>query len=83
MKPLATAYDNIRLTRRKVNIAQEEIARHRSGPRRDEALMRAASLTEELVRAVQDFADLGYEKEVAAILGHSIANDRPALQGVH
>ncbi len=83
MTPLATAYDNIRLIRRKVNIAQEEVARQAPGPRRDAAVMRVAALTEDLVRAVQDFADLGYEEQIASFLAKSREVDRRAAYGVH
>lgn len=79
MKPLANAFDNIRLTRRKVNIAQQEIERQDPGPRRDEAVMRAVSLTEDLVRAVQDFADLGYEQELASMLAKTNNKDPRTL----
>ena len=68
MTPLATTYDNIRLIRRKVGIAQQEVASIEPGPRRDQAVVRVVSLTQELVRAVQDFADLGYEEKVAEML---------------
>lgn len=83
MTALASAYDNIRLTRRKVNIAQEEIARHAPGPRRDQAVMRVVSLTEDLVRAVQDFADLGFEEEIASILVHPTEVNRQAAYGAY
>ena len=83
MTSLTNAFDNIRLTRRKVSIAQDEIARYGPGPRRDEAVVRAATLTADLVRAVQDFAELGYEKEVAALLGHSLDHVSPAMQEMH
>lgn len=79
MTPLANTYDNIRLIRRKVNIAQQEVACFGPGPRRDEALMRVVSLTQDLVRAVQDFADLGYEEEVADMLTRSADMDRRAV----
>ena len=68
MTPLTNAYDNIRLTRRKVDIARQDIARHPPGPRRDEAIQRAMLLTEALVRALQDFAECGFEQEVATLL---------------
>ena len=68
MTPVATTYDNIRLIRRKVGIAQQEVASIDPGSRRDQAVVRLVSLTQELVRAVQDFADLGYEEEVAKML---------------
>ena len=72
------AYDNIRLLRRKIGIAQDEVARLNSGAQRDAAVMRLAALTDELVRALQDFADLGYEEEVAEILSRG----RPSQSNV-
>lgn len=83
MTPLATAYDNIRLMRRKVNIAQEDVARHPVGPGRDAAVMRVADLTGDLIRAIQDFADMGYEAEVADILARGTNEDRRAVYGLH
>lgn len=83
MTALATAYDNIRLTRRKVSIAQEEIGRQEPGPRRDEAVMLAVTLTEDLVRAVQDFADLGYEEELATILAKKHDVPLRAISGLN
>ncbi len=82
MAPLANAYDNIRLARRKVTIAQQEIARHAPGPRRDLAVLQAASLTEDLVRAVQDFAELGFEHEVATMLTHQVERDWRTVSAV-
>ena len=79
MTPLATTYDNIRLIRRKVNIAQQEVACFEPGPRRDEALKRVVSLTQDLVRAVQDFADLGYEEEIADMLASSADRERRVI----
>jgi len=62
------AYDKIRLLRRKLAIAREEISRIPQGSQRDAATVRAAKLTEELADAVQDFADRGFEEVVAQLL---------------
>ena len=84
MTPLANAFDNIRLTRLKVHIAQEEVTRYASGPRRDEAVVRVALLTEDLLRAVQDFADLGYEEVVANILIKDVSGRKHgSMQELH
>lgn len=68
MTPLAAAYDNIRLIRRKIRIAQEEIGGQASRSERDAAIMQLSSLTDDLVTAVQDFADAGFEEQVAGML---------------
>ena len=68
MTPLTVAYDTIRLIRRKVDIAQKDIVRLSPGPRRDEAIRRASILTDELVSALQSFAECGFEQEVATLL---------------
>ena len=84
MTTIETAYDNIRLIRRKINIAQEDVKRQTPGPRRDAAVMRVASLTSDLLRAVQDFADLGFEEEVACILKDvRDVNPGKVVQGLH
>lgn len=76
MTPIEAAYDNIRLLRRKVRIAQEAAAHETSQIARDEAVMRLADVTDDLLRALQDFADLGFEEHVAKMVS---AADRPAL----
>lgn len=83
MTPLATAYDNIRLIRRKVRIAQDEVARLSQGAHRDEAVVRVSKLSEDLVRAVQDFAELGYEEELAELLAGVTNVDRRQVYGLN
>jgi len=68
MSPFAAAFDNLRLVRRKIRIEQEAAAREPVGPLRDAAIMRAQDLTEDLIRCLQDFADMGYEERIASII---------------
>lgn len=68
MTPLAAAYDNIRLMRRKIRIVQDELSAASTRPARDAALVQLSDLTDDLVRAVQDFADAGFEEELAALI---------------
>lgn len=68
MTPISAAFDNVRLIRRKLRIEHETIAREPIGPNRDAAVMRAKDLTDDLIRALQDFADMGYEEEVSLVL---------------
>ncbi len=77
------AYDNIRLLRRKVNIAQDEVARLTVGPQRDAAVVRVAALTDDLVRALQDFADMGYEEDVARLIAGEGPTDQRNVFGLH
>lgn len=68
MTTIDTAFDNIRLIRRKIRIAETELAEIPLGSQRDASLIRLSNLTQDLVRALHDFADLGYEEEVAVHL---------------
>ncbi|WP_375280513.1 hypothetical protein [Pseudooctadecabacter sp.] len=83
MTPLSTAYDNIRLIRRKVDIAQRELESLPAGHRRDQGVMRLASLTDDLVRAVQDFAEMGYEEQVFQMLSEDAVDMRRTVSGLH
>ncbi|SLN58190.1 hypothetical protein [Pseudooctadecabacter jejudonensis] len=83
MSPLAAAYDNIRLIRRKVDIAQGELEGLPIGSRRDDGIVRVAKLAEELVRAVQDFADMGYEEEVLRLLEDHSDFSQSKAGGMH
>lgn len=83
MTPLSTAYDNIRLIRRKVDIAQQELENLPSGPQRDQGVMRLAKLTDDLVRAVRDFAELGYEEQVFQLLADQAVETRRSVRGMH
>lgn len=71
MPSASEVFDTIRLTRRKVQIARDAVRNHAPGPRRDEAVLRAAILTEELLCAIQKFAQLGFEEDVARLLQNS------------
>lgn len=68
MSPFAAAYDNIRLVRRKIRIEQEAAAREPVGARRDAAIMRSKDLMEDLIRCMQDFADMGYEEKISEMI---------------
>lgn len=65
MTSLGAAYDNIRLLRRKIAIAEEQLVDLPHGSHRDEVVMQVSNLTHDLVRALHDFADMGYEEDVA------------------
>lgn len=71
MTAFGAAFDNIRLIRRKIQIEQATIARAEFGAERDQALARVAALSDDLIRAVNDFAELGYEARVAALIAQS------------
>lgn len=71
MTALAKAYDNIRLLRRKVEIAQAEDRSLLTPSERDKAMVHLNHLKDDLVRALNDFADLGFEEEIAEII-HAI-----------
>ncbi|MCF2872101.1 hypothetical protein L0664_13580 [Octadecabacter sp. G9-8] len=65
MTTICAAFDNIRLIRRKIRIAEEELDAIPQGTQRDASLIRLSNLTQDLVRALHDFAELGYEEVVA------------------
>ncbi len=67
MTPLSAAFDNIRLLRRKIRIEKEIVARS-AGSERDEALVRSQDLINDLLRALDDFAEMGFEKQVSELL---------------
>lgn len=71
MTAFGAAFDNIRLIRKKITIEQETLGQCGSGAERDAALARLAGLSEDLIRAVIDFADLGFEARVAAMIAQS------------
>lgn len=83
MTPLSTAYDNIRLIRRKVDIAHQELASLPAGHRRDQGIMRLAALTEDLVRAVRDFAEMGFEEQVFQMLSENTVETQRSASGMH
>jgi hypothetical protein len=68
MTTIATAYDSIRLIRRKICIAEAELSNMPLGPQRDATVMQLTNLTRDLVRALHDFAAMGYEEDVADML---------------
>lgn len=68
MTSLAAAYDNIRLIRRKIAIARRAATLGGPNADRDAAIVRAASLADDLVDAVQDFADAGFEQQVVDLV---------------
>lgn len=65
---VSAAYDNIRLIRRKIQIEQQLVEDNECGARRDEAMMRGAHLSEDLIRALNDFAALGYEDRIVQMI---------------
>lgn len=68
MTSLAAAYDNIRLIRRKIAIARQAVALEGPNAARDAAIIQVASLADDLVDAVQDFADAGFEQQMADLV---------------
>ena len=76
MDAFSAAYDNIRLMRRKIRIAQEAADSEIPGIARDEAVIRVAALSEELIRLLHDFADMGFEECVAEMI--ATEGQRPA-----
>lgn len=80
MTAICAAFDNIRLIRRKVRIAEIEIKDLNPGPKRDMAMLRLSRLTTDLLRALNDFAELGYEEEVAKMLEQSMLPQRQQVQ---
>lgn len=68
MATIDRAFDNIRLIRRQIRIAQLEAKELAVGAQRASALLRLSNLTDDLIRALNDFSDLGYEQQVADIL---------------
>ncbi len=68
MMPLTVGFDRIRLLRRKILINRQEIAVQSVGKARDAAVLHAAALTEELLTALQDFADAGHEQYIADLI---------------
>lgn len=71
MTAFGAAFDNIRLIRKKIQIEQATLLQSSSRVERDAALARIADLSDNLIRAVSDFADLGYEARVAAMIAQS------------
>jgi len=65
MSTITAAYDNIRLLRRKIDIAEGQLSEMSPGAERDASVIRLANLTQDLVRALHDFAAMGYEEEIA------------------
>ena len=75
MTAIGTAYDNIRLIRRKIDLAEREVAELPHGPQRDATVIRMTNMTQDLVRALHDFAELGYEEQIAQQI--SLSLDEP------
>lgn len=73
MTALSAAYDNIRLLRRKIAIAEEELDALSAGNKRDASMIYMSNLTKDLVRALHDFADMGYEEDVARSISAPMA----------
>ena len=71
MIAFGAAFDNIRLIRKKIQIEQSTLARAPHGAERDIALARLARLSDDLIRAVNDFAELGFEARVAELIAQS------------
>lgn len=71
MTAFGAAFDNIRLIRKNIPIEQATLLQSSSLVERDAALARIAVLSDNLIRAVSDFADLGYEVRVAAMIAQS------------
>ena len=65
---ISAAYDNIRLIRRKIRIAQDQMTPLPQGAQRDAAIKQLSDLTRDLIHAMQDFADAGFEDDVAQML---------------
>lgn len=68
MTPLAAAFHNISMMRRKIEDAQDSITSLDAGPQRDAAIAQLTALISDLVRGVQDFAALGFENDVADLI---------------
>ena len=79
MTPIAAGFDRIRLLRRKIAIVRQQIADPAPRPVRDAALVELASLTDELLDALQNFADAGYEQRIVEILNNPDARPDPRL----
>lgn len=71
MTAFGAAFDNIRLIRKKIQIEQATVSRAECGPEWDAALARLSFLSDDLVQAVVDFADLGFEARIAAMIAQS------------
>lgn len=68
MTPFATAYDNIRLIRRKIQIAEADMTTSLSRVERDRAIVAHQDLVLQLAQMVQGFAEAGYEERVARLI---------------
>jgi len=71
MTGFCAAFDNIRLIRKKIQIENVTLRQGSFGAERDMALARVVGLSEDLIRALNDFADLGFEARVAAMIAQS------------
>jgi hypothetical protein len=71
MTTISAASDNIRLIRRKIVIAEREVEDVPQGSQRDASVIWLVHLTRELVRALHDFEEMGFEDIVAEQLSAS------------
>ncbi len=76
MTSICTAYDNIRLIRRKISIENDEILGSEFGAMRDASIARLSDLKNDLVRAVQEFAELGHEQKVSDLIAPRLDQHR-------
>lgn len=77
MTPIAAGFDQIRLLRRKIAIARHQIASPADRPARDAAMVELAGLTDDLIDALQAFADAGFEQQLVEILHGPATHDQP------